>query len=120
VDYCKKESIQVQAYMAIARNSRVSDQGLVALANKYNASTASILLCYSLRKGYVPIVKAENPQHLVLNLEAEKLCITEEDLALMDSWNKGNEGSLGKYPGVCQDTMLTIYIVPWLMGSSWM
>jgi diketogulonate reductase-like aldo/keto reductase len=85
--------------MAIARNSRASDQGLVALASKYNASTALILLCYSLRKGYTPIVKAENPQHLVSNLEAEKLCITDEDLALMDSWDKGNEGSLGGYLG---------------------
>ncbi|KAH7355971.1 aldo-keto reductase [Pyrenochaeta sp. MPI-SDFR-AT-0127] len=118
VDYCMNENIPLQAYLAIARNSRASDQGLVALANKYNTSTAVILLCYSLRKGYVPIVRAENPQHLVSNLEAEKLCITDEDLALMDSWDKGNEGSLGGYLDVCQDGMLTIYIVPWLMGSS--
>jgi diketogulonate reductase-like aldo/keto reductase len=118
VEYCKNEKIPLQAYLAIVRNSRVSDQELVALANKYNASTAVILLCYSLRKGYVPIVKAENPQHLVSNLEAETLCITDKDIALMDSWDMGNKGSLGKCLDVCQDGMLTIYIVPWLMGSS--
>ncbi|OAL47947.1 Aldo/keto reductase [Pyrenochaeta sp. DS3sAY3a] len=118
VDYCKSENIPLQAYLAIARNSRASDQSLVALANKYNTSTVVILLCYSLRKGYVPIAKAQNPQHLVSNLEAEKLCITDEDLALMDSWDKGDEGSLGSYLDLCQEGMLTICIVPWLMGSS--
>ncbi|KAB2105298.1 hypothetical protein AG0111_0g6576 [Alternaria gaisen] len=104
VDYCKNESISLQAYLAIARNSRVSDEGLVAMAKKYSTSTAVILLCYSLRKGYVPIVKAENTQHLVSNLAAEKLCIADEDIALMDTWEKGNKGSL----------------LPWLMSSTQM
>ena len=107
MNYCKNEKIPLQAYLAIVRNSRANDQRLVALAKKYNVSTAVILLCYSLRKGYVPVVKAENPQHLVSNLEAEKLCITDKDLALMDSWNKGNDRSLSEYPDVCQENMLT-------------
>lgn len=120
MDYCKNENISLQAYLAIARNSRVSDEGLVAIAKKYSTSTAVILLCYSLRKGYVPIVKAENTQHLVSNLAAEKLCIADEDIALMDTWEKGNKGSLREYADICQHSMLTINIVPWLMSSTQM
>jgi hypothetical protein len=103
VDYCKKENIPLQAYLAIARNSRSCDEGLVALGDKYKVSTAVIILCYSLRKGFAPVVKAENPQHLLANLEAETLDITDEDIALMDSWDEGDKGSIGAYLGACQE-----------------
>jgi diketogulonate reductase-like aldo/keto reductase len=103
VDYCRKENIPLQAYLAIARNSRSSDEGLVALADKYNVSTPVILLCYSLGKGFAPVVKAENPQHLLANLEAEKVDMTDEDIALMDTWDEGDKRSIGAYSGVCQE-----------------
>jgi diketogulonate reductase-like aldo/keto reductase len=93
------EKIPLEAHLAIARNSRSNDEQLVALANKYNASTAQMLLSYSLRKGFTPVVKAENHQHLLSNLEAESLDIADEDVALMDLWDKGNEGSIGTYLG---------------------
>ena len=67
------------------------------LAKKYKTSTAVILLCYSLQKGYSPVVRAQNPDHLLANLEAESICLTKEDLASMDEWDIGAEGSLCRY-----------------------
>ncbi|EMD67051.1 hypothetical protein COCSADRAFT_81878 [Bipolaris sorokiniana ND90Pr] len=97
VNHCQKEKIPLQAYLAISRNSQESDEGLKALAKKYNVSAAAILICYSVRKGFLPIVKAEDPQHLVSNLKAEKLCIEDEDLAVIDSWDMGKSGSISEY-----------------------
>lgn len=64
------------------------------MADKYNMSTAQLLLRYSLQKGYTPIVKATSPRHLYANIEAENFVISEKDMALLDSWNQGIDGSL--------------------------
>jgi hypothetical protein len=36
-------------------------------------------------------------------LEAEKVDMTDEDIALMDTWDEGDKGSIGAYSGVCQE-----------------
>ncbi|KAJ4295066.1 hypothetical protein N0V90_007074 [Kalmusia sp. IMI 367209] len=94
VDFCKKEKIYLQAYSAIARNIHSDDSELRKMANKYKMSTAQLLLSYSSQKGYAPIVKAANPGHLVANLEAESIMISEKDMAVLDSWDEGIKGSL--------------------------
>ena len=64
------------------------------MAEKYNVSTAQLLLRYSSQKGYTPIVKAMSPRNLYANIEAENLVISEKDMAVLDSWDEGIEGSL--------------------------
>ena len=57
-------------------------------------STAQILIRYSLQKGYTPIVKATSRGHLYANKEVENLVISEQDMEVLDSWDKGTKGSL--------------------------
>lgn len=57
-------------------------------------STTQLLLRYSLQKGFTPIVKSTSPKHLYANIEAENMSIPEEDMAVLDSWDEGIEGSL--------------------------
>jgi diketogulonate reductase-like aldo/keto reductase len=64
------------------------------MEEKYNISTAQLLLHYSMRKGYTPIVKATSPRHLCANIEVENLVISDKDIAILDSWDKGVKGSL--------------------------
>jgi len=64
------------------------------MGEKYNISTAQLLLRYSLQKGYTPIVKATSPKHLYANIEAENFVVSEQDIAILDSWDKDIQGSL--------------------------
>ncbi|KAH8719306.1 putative aldo-keto reductase [Phaeosphaeriaceae sp. PMI808] len=94
VDYCKTEKISIQACSAIARNTHSENAELQTMAVKNNMSTAQLLLRYSLQKGYMPIVKAKNPRYLYANIKVENLVISEKEMAVLDSWDKGIEGAL--------------------------
>lgn len=57
-------------------------------------STVQLLLCYSLQKGYTPIVRAADPQHLHDNIKAQEYVVSGEDMSSLDSWDEGEAGSL--------------------------
>ena len=96
VDACHEAGIPLQAYSAIARNSHGNDAELQQLAKKHKMSTVQLLLCYSLKKGYTPITRATNPEHLDANIKVQENTISVEDMSMLDSWDKGEEGSLCK------------------------
>jgi diketogulonate reductase-like aldo/keto reductase len=95
--FCRGEGIGIQAYAAIARNSYPSHPELCALAHKYNKSTVQILIRYSLQKGWTPVVKSTSPAHLYANLQVDDFTIPRDDMRLLDSWDKGLEGSIRMY-----------------------
>ncbi len=64
------------------------------MAETHNVSTAQLLLRWSLQKGYTPIVKATSQMHLQKNLKANEFVISDDDMEVLDSWDKGVERSL--------------------------
>jgi diketogulonate reductase-like aldo/keto reductase len=94
VRLCRGHKIRIQAYAAIARNTHSEHTGLQGLAGKYGVSTAQLLLLWSLQKGYMPIVKMTSAAHLRANMELDSLVISKQDMAVLDSWDKGSKGSL--------------------------
>jgi diketogulonate reductase-like aldo/keto reductase len=97
VEFCTKQGIAIQAHCAIARNKYSSRAGFCVLAEKYSKSTAQILIRYSHQKGWTPIVKAISEAHLHDNAQASDFAISQEDMELMDSWDKGLEGAICMY-----------------------
>jgi diketogulonate reductase-like aldo/keto reductase len=67
------------------------------MAQRYQLSTPQLLLVYSLQKGYTPIVRATRLEHLHANLKAESVVILEQDMLILDSWDKGTKGSICTY-----------------------
>jgi diketogulonate reductase-like aldo/keto reductase len=98
---CKKEGLTVQAYAAIAQNKHAQDTELLAMAARYDISTAQVLLRYSLQKGYVPVIKATNLNHLLSNKRAECFVLSEEDMLMLDSKHRGIEGAICMCPRHC-------------------
>jgi len=80
-------------------------------------STAQLLVRYSLQKGYTPVVKATSPEHLSDNIEAEAHAISEEDMRILDSWDRGVKGSLCMWFRIHSIFLLTA-VVPWLTNSA--
>ncbi|KAK5673724.1 hypothetical protein LTS12_029770, partial [Elasticomyces elasticus] len=65
--YCKKNGIVVESYAPIVRNYKANDPTLVDLSKEYGKTTQQVLIRYALQKGWVPLPKADNPDHIVGN-----------------------------------------------------
>jgi diketogulonate reductase-like aldo/keto reductase len=93
------------------------DDELRAMAQRYQLSPAQLLLVYSLQKGYTPIVRATRLEHLHANLKAENIVILEQDMSVLDSWDKGAKGSICK--SFCNDILQMLTgAVPWLINAT--
>jgi diketogulonate reductase-like aldo/keto reductase len=104
--------------MSIARNTYSDDTELRTLAQKYKTSTVQLLLRYSLQKGYTPVVKATSSSHLYANMEAGNVVILEEDMNVLDCWDKDTDGSLCLFPYTCPEPSANIIPVPWLINKT--
>src|SRR5271155_2194417 len=62
VEYCNRQGILVQAYSPLARNRRMNDLTLNAVAQKHKKSPAQVLIRYSLQKGWVTLPKSDTPE----------------------------------------------------------
>jgi diketogulonate reductase-like aldo/keto reductase len=76
------------------RNYKANDPTLVQLAKKYNKTTAQILIRYALQKEWVPLPKSENPERIVANAEVYGFEIFKDDMAVLDSLDQGDAGSI--------------------------
>lgn len=116
--FCRDQGIWIQAYSAIARNSHSSHAELCALANKYNKSTAQILIRYSLQKVWTPIVKSTSLAHLHANSQVDDFTISKDDMKLLDSWDKKMEGSICMYLKKTLVAKINGPLVPWLINTT--
>lgn len=80
VDYLKSKDILPEAYSPLTRGKRLDDPELQKLAEKYNKTTAQVLVRWSLDQGYITLPKTVNEERLLQNLELLDFKISEEDL----------------------------------------
>ncbi|KAL2010235.1 hypothetical protein VTN00DRAFT_6042 [Thermoascus crustaceus] len=94
VDYCKKHGIVVEAYSPLVRNYKANDPTLVGLAQKYNKTTAQILVRYALQKEWVPLPKSDNPSRIAANANVYDFDISKDDMAILDGLDQGDAGAI--------------------------
>lgn len=76
------------------RNYKANDPTLVSLAQKYQKSTAQILIRYSLQKNWVPLPKSDNPEYIKSNAEVFDFEIDQEDMTTLDALDEGATGAI--------------------------
>lgn len=92
--YCKKNGIVVESYAPIVRNYKANDPTLVDISKKYGKTTQQTLIRYALQKGWVPLPKADNPEHIVGNSNVFDFDISEEDMAVLNALDQGSAGAI--------------------------
>lgn len=95
--FAREQQIVIQAYSPLTRAKRLRDETLVGIAAKYGKSPAQVLLGWNLRRGTVPLPKANQLQHLKENIDVFDFDIGEEDLDALDRLNE-HYSSLGTLP----------------------
>ncbi|KIV77805.1 hypothetical protein PV11_09585 [Exophiala sideris] len=94
VEYCQKHGIVVEAYSPLVRNYKANDPTLVSLAEKYNKSTAQVLIRYCLQKNWVPLPKSDNPERIKQNADVYGFDIAAEDMSTLDDLDQGAAGAI--------------------------
>ncbi|KAI0365615.1 Aldo/keto reductase [Pilatotrama ljubarskyi] len=97
VKYCKEKGIIVQAYCPIIRG-RMDHPVIIELSQKYNKDPAQILLRWSLQHGFVPLPKSSQPARIHSNAQVFDFELTEADVGLLDSLDKGKAGAISWNP----------------------
>ncbi len=86
--HCQDKQIQLQAYTPLVRGERMNDPKLVLLAQKYNKTSAQIILRWIVQKGISAIPKSANLVRLKENFDIFDFQISELDMRQIDSFNE--------------------------------
>ncbi|KAN0090705.1 NADP-dependent oxidoreductase domain containing protein [Tylopilus felleus] len=97
VDYCRAHDIIVQAYCPILRG-QMDHPVIQEITKKYERDPAQILLRWSLQKGFVPLPKSATASRIKSNAEIYDFSLGSEDVTLLDSLDKGEEGAISWNP----------------------
>jgi diketogulonate reductase-like aldo/keto reductase len=88
LQYCHDHGIIIQAYSPLTRAHRLDNDLLDTMAAGYHKSAAQLIIRWNLQLGTVPIVKANQPEHLRQNLEVFDFEISADDMARLDGLNE--------------------------------
>jgi len=87
LEFCQHNGIIIQAYSPLTRGERLNDELLDELADKHETTPPLVLLRWSLQIGAVPIVKANQLNHLQENLEVFDFELDDEDMNRLNGLN---------------------------------
>ncbi|KAH0541813.1 hypothetical protein FGG08_003768 [Glutinoglossum americanum] len=92
--YCRTNNIAIQAYCPLVRNYKAKDPTLLALADKYERTTAQILIRYCLQKEWVPLPKSDNEGRIYENANIFGFEIEDGDMGVLDGLDQGARGAV--------------------------
>ncbi|EMG45438.1 hypothetical protein SBY92_000350 [Candida maltosa Xu316] len=84
--YCLNKDIHVEAYAPLTHGGKLSNPTpeFKQIMDKYNKSSAQILIKWSLQKGYIPLPKTKTPERLKENLTVDDFVLTQEEIETID------------------------------------
>ena len=98
--YCHKHGIALTAYAPLGSTDRASAmkssdepnlfevEGIRAMAQKYNCTSAQLLIAYHISRGDSVIPKAVQIPHLSDNLQASDIRLSDQDIDVISALNK--------------------------------
>ncbi len=87
-DYCKENSIRIEAYSPIVRNHKSDDKDVKTISRKYGKTPAQILLRWSLQHDAIVIPKSSNKERIIENSQIFDFELSDDDMAILNSKNE--------------------------------
>lgn len=90
VNFCKDNSILVEAYSPLARNNPqlMKNDVLIELGKKYSKSVAQVILRWDYQNHIVSVPKSGNPDRMRNNISIFDFELTESEMSKIDALNK--------------------------------
>lgn len=98
-EYCNHHSIAICCWSPLGSGSwsgvdvaekPISDPAIIALAEKYNATPANIILQWNLQQNRIIIPKAESTKNMLNNFSKNDFIIAENDIHLINGLDKNH------------------------------
>lgn len=89
LEFLKSHQIICEAWSPLGRGNLLTNQTVINLANKYNKSTAQILIKFILQIGAIPLVKSKNKLRIKENLDINDFEMSSEDLDILKRIDTG-------------------------------
>jgi len=89
IDFCKKNSIQYEAWSPMMQGKIFDMDEFKQLAEKYKKSIAQIVLRWDLQKGVITIPKSSKKERIIANADIFDFELSEGDVKLLDAMHKG-------------------------------
>jgi 2,5-diketo-D-gluconate reductase A len=100
----RRHGIAVEAYSPLGQGADLENRTVAAIASKYLATPAQVVLAWHLANGNIVIPKSANPDRIAQNLTAARLTLDAEDLAAITALDAG--GRVGADPATAAFTQL--------------
>lgn len=81
IQACHDHGIRVMAHSPLSASGLLDERNLAVVAEKHGVSPAAVVLAWNVQRGVVPIPSSITPDHIVANLAAARLQLTDEDAA---------------------------------------
>ena len=89
VDYCQSKGIIFEPWSPLGAGQLIDNDMLNSIAQKYNKSTAQLILKWGLQRGFINIPKSVHKDRIIQNSEIFDFTITDEDMAQIFTLNIG-------------------------------
>ncbi|AQQ54898.1 aldo/keto reductase [Planococcus lenghuensis] len=87
-DFCKKHSIQLEAWSPLMQGGLLDEPALVEIAKKYDKSPAQIIIRWDIQTGVVTIPKSTKPHRIAENADVFDFELSQEDMDKINTLNK--------------------------------
>jgi 2,5-diketo-D-gluconate reductase B len=81
VDFARQHGIKITSYMTLAYGDALKDPLIQKIAGQHGATAAQVVLAWALQSGFAVIPSSTKRENLQSNLLAQKLTLTEADMA---------------------------------------
>jgi diketogulonate reductase-like aldo/keto reductase/predicted dehydrogenase len=82
---CHERGIKVMAHSPLSAPGLLDEPILGDIADRYGVSPAAVVLAWNIERGVVPIPSSTDPNHIVSNLAAARLRLTDEEQARIEA-----------------------------------
>jgi len=85
LEFCKRNDIQLQAYSPLGHGGLINDAKLKALAQKYQRTTAQLMIRWGLQHDVIMIPKSSRKERIMENAHVFDFEISPKDMISIDS-----------------------------------
>lgn len=87
-EFCKQHYIQIEAWSPLMRGKLLNNETLVEIGNKYQKTTAQVILRWNLQSGIVTIPKSVKRERIIENASIFDFELSQEDMERIDALNQ--------------------------------
>ncbi|MBZ9936979.1 aldo/keto reductase [Mesorhizobium sp. BR1-1-16] len=97
-DFHRTHGIKIEAYSPLGSGAVLDNPDIALLAQRLEKSPAQIILRWHIQQGIIAIPKSATPDRIRSNFEIFDFELTSDEMALIASLDKGEEGRTGSDP----------------------